>query len=349
MSFQPIHIPPIMLDTSPVYEFINSIHVFSASRFERKYDISPQWFDEVEVKASPELLASIEIFPQKCSHGLIELAYDCPTPKDIPAFLDYLATIDPWELRLHMVGYYTRGLHHSIPADLIQQAIRGDNEAQRQFARMSNPDEPRLQKALLSFLANEPDDIKQHLLTMTNCWYEEIFRDMESEITPILLRDVEAKRALQQTVPPERFIELATNGYEYIPEPFIREIILTPTYFGRPYIHISEYRDIRIFAYPVADENITTDTKAPPARFIRLYKALGDERRLRILKEVSTGSYGIQELADSLGVGKTTLHHHMVILRSAGLIRLRSSDKRYSLREGTIPSDLLAAYLKKEM
>jgi DNA-binding IclR family transcriptional regulator len=83
-------------------------------------------------------------------------------------------------------------------------------------------------------------------------------------------------------------------------------------------------------------------------RLLRLAKAFADERRLRILKKLSAGSYTLQELADDFGVAKTTLHHHMVTLRTAGLVRMRLSDKRYSLRPDVIDSlgDLLSTYLK---
>ena len=65
---------------------------------------------------------------------------------------------------------------------------------------------------------------------------------------------------------------------------------------------------------------------------------------------VRPGVHHRRRLADELGVAKTTLHHHFVILRSAGLVRVRTSDHRYRLREETFSdvSDLLGAYLKRE-
>ena len=70
-------------------------------------------------------------------------------------------------------------------------------------------------------------------------------------------------------------------------------------------------------------------------------------RRLRILKTLSSGSYTLQELADEFGVAKTTIHHHLIQLRSAGLVRMRMSDKRFSLRRYAIDNlgELLNRYL----
>jgi DNA-binding transcriptional ArsR family regulator len=88
----------------------------------------------------------------------------------------------------------------------------------------------------------------------------------------------------------------------------------------------------------------------PPVRLVRLYKALADERRLRILKMLMTKSYSLQELADEFGVAKTTLHHHLAILRTAGLVRIQSNEHFYSLRPNTLSevSELLNTYLKEK-
>jgi DNA-binding transcriptional ArsR family regulator len=56
----------------------------------------------------------------------------------------------------------------------------------------------------------------------------------------------------------------------------------------------------------------------------------------------------LQELADALGVGKSLMHHHMVILRAAGLVRVRmGGDRHYQLRKETLASipDLLQTVL----
>jgi len=163
---------------------------------------------------------------------------------------------------------------------------------------------------------------------------------------PILARDVEAKLALKPTVSAEQLIEIAT-GWEYVPEPGIQRVVLVPSYIMRPWNSTAERYDTVIFCYPVAEESIAADKNVPPARLVKLAKALADERRLRILKKLALGSFTLQEMAEDFGVAKTTLHHHIITLRSAGLVRMRMSDKRWSLRQGTVENvgELLNAYL----
>jgi DNA-binding IclR family transcriptional regulator len=53
------------------------------------------------------------------------------------------------------------------------------------------------------------------------------------------------------------------------------------------------------------------------------------------------------ELAESFGLAKTTMHHHMIILRSAGLVTASVGTKRYRLRHEALPDvgALLSGYL----
>jgi DNA-binding transcriptional ArsR family regulator len=64
--------------------------------------------------------------------------------------------------------------------------------------------------------------------------------------------------------------------------------------------------------------------------------ALGDELCLRILRVVMDEQLSASEIADRLGVDRTSLHHHLGILRSAGLLSIRDDGVqgwRYMLRD----------------
>ena len=344
----------VEVETSPAYEFLMSLCVFNDacedSQSETKYDVGKSWFDNVRAKASPELVETIEQFSFH-SHELWEhvfgMTYDCPPPRDVPTFLAYLENIDPLELRLYLLGYYVREHRRVTPPEIMYAAAQGDSEAQKQFLKTSFPDDADWQKTLRWLLALDMLATKHVLIEIARDWYEQVFREQESFILPILARDVEAKRALKATLSPEQLIEACT-GWEYVPEPGIKRVVLIPSYLNRPYNSDSQYHDTRIFYYPAADESVAAGASAPPVRLLRLAKALADERRLRILKKLSTGSYTLQELADDFGIAKTTMHHHLITLRTAGLVRMRLSDKRYSLRQEVVDSlgDLLSAYLK---
>ena len=342
--------PTIELEYGLAYEFLLSLTVFSEQK-EFDYEMGNEWFDAVRAKAKPDLIKAITMFRSNCEHAwhhLIGIVYDSDPPRDVPAFLAHFQEIEPLELRLHLLGYYQRDIRRSTPLDIILRAAEGDTEAQRQFFKTSFPDDRDWQEFLHQILSIDAEKTKTILLNIFQDWYEQVFRDIEPQVIPILERDLEAKRAMKPNMSTERLIEAATNGLEFVPEPGLRKVVLIPSYVLRPWNEPCDYQDMKIFCYPVADESVTEDSNTPPVQLVRLYKALADERRLRILKMLMTRSYSLQEIADEFGVAKTTMHHHLGTLRAAGLVRVQSNEKMYNLRHNMLSqvSELLNTYLK---
>ncbi|MBW2471479.1 MAG: helix-turn-helix transcriptional regulator, partial [Deltaproteobacteria bacterium] len=108
----------------------------------------------------------------------------------------------------------------------------------------------------------------------------------------------------------------------------------------------------------VADEFVDTDPEAPPSWLVNTYKALSDERRLRILRRLAEGDTSLEELTEMLGLSKSTVHHHISILRGAGLVRVNLShdegykhkQRIYSLRDQALgdATGSLDTYLRFE-
>lgn len=338
----------VQIEASLAYEFFLSLCVFSdSSNPWRPYEVGEAWFEAIRGKLSSDLLGTIKRFGLQ-NHEMwghiSALAYTCPPPRDVPTLLAYIKTIEPLELRLHLLGYYVRQHRRATSGEVIYAAAQGDGEAQRKLLRTSLPDDAQWQETLLWLLSLDATETKERLLEIVHGWYDRVFREQEAQLLPLLARDVEAKRVLQASHSPEQLIEICT-GWEYAPEPGIHRVVLIPSYVVRPFSNDTESGDTQLFFYPVADTSVLADPSAPPAYLLDLVKALGDERRLRILKMLSGGSYTLQELADEFGVAKTTIHHHLVQLRAAGLVRMRTSDKRFSLRR--YPIDNLGEALKR--
>jgi DNA-binding IclR family transcriptional regulator len=59
----------------------------------------------------------------------------------------------------------------------------------------------------------------------------------------------------------------------------------------------------------------------------------------------------LQEVADAVEVTKSTAHHHLATLRTAGLVRVSDADKGYSLRKEMLPNvwKVLQEYLQLEI
>lgn len=351
--------PPIEIELGLAYEFVQSLIIYYEHKWDEKnyeYELGEDWFENIRTACSQELqngltdltlqVHSARIWMHSWAH-LLGMVYDSPAPKDVPALFSYLEALEPLEIRLYWLGYYQRRIRKIVPLDVILQAAEGDEEALQQLFKIVTPDNPVAQERIRWLITSDGEAMKSTILRLLWGWYEQVFRAQEAQIRPILERDVEAKRNLQMAHTPEKFVELATNGLVYGPETGVRKVVLVPSFLGRPWNETPTHQDVKLVIYPVADDSVTPDRTVPPAQLVRLYQALADERRLRVLKLLKTRSYSLQEFADEFGVAKTTMHHHLGLLRTAGLVRIRDDERQYSLRPEQLSrvSALLEAFL----
>ena len=77
----------------------------------------------------------------------------------------------------------------------------------------------------------------------------------------------------------------------------------------------------------------------PGTRLIPLFKALGDELRLRLLQVLGRDSYGVMELAEGFDVTQSGMSHHLKILAAAGLVDTRREGNSIFYRRLPLPPD----------
>ena len=287
----------------------------------------------------------------KVTANLLGLVYARPSPRDVDAFIRHLDGVEPLELLLHLLGYHIAGHRRLTPPEVIRRAAEGDPEARERFLTDSSRTSDDLVRAQKDLLARDPNQVKEALTDFLRSWNDEIFADLAPEAIPVLERDAVAKRALSASNTPERTVELATNGVQFTRDPGIERVVLFPTYVLRPWVLVSESNDLKIFCYPVGDESLDVGESVPPPSLVKLYKALGDSSRLRLLRRLAAGPLTLKEATDLLGSAKSTAYHHLAILRQAGLVWMREEeDKTYTLRADLIPhaGELLQAYLGRD-
>lgn len=70
-------------------------------------------------------------------------------------------------------------------------------------------------------------------------------------------------------------------------------------------------------------------------RAVRIYKALGDQKRLEILDILKNGEKCACDILELLTISQPTLSHHMKLLSDAGIIKARKDGKwvHYSLSD----------------
>jgi len=179
--------------------------------------------------------------------------------------------------------------------------------------------------------------LKSHLIAVMKGWYESVIQKEEEQILSILQRDYEAKHDMNKKMKSEEFVEWATGGVNYMPEPSVHNVLLIPQMTYRPWNIEADIEDTKVFHYPVANESIHPEDLYEPNYFlVQKHKALGDEARLRIVKMLFEQERTLQEITERLQLGKSTVHHHLKLLRAAKLVDIR--DGKYVLRKKALQS-----------
>jgi len=334
----------VQVVSGPAFELLASAFVVTMGEAEaQEYEAGPELFERTRQVAAGGLLTELE--EVGCGDlwlGLVGQAYLSPEPRQVASFLDHLAGADPVAVRRGLVAMQVH--KKEAAAELIDRAATGDGEAVEQLAALCDEE---CATGLRALLAQRPARSLEALVRVLRRFDQEVFHGGE-DTAAALARDADEKRALAATMPPDRLVETATNGVTFTMQPEVSGVVLVPSAVTRPWVANLEHGSLRIFMYPVAEEVLSADPDAPSPWMLGFYKALADESRLRILNMLASGPASLSQVAERLGLAKSTVIHHMRALRSAGLVLITvGAEKEYSLRTQAIPEAgrLLRSYL----
>lgn len=351
---------PIEIEGNVTHEIILTMwSVFSSKDTNSAQDLGPEWVKRVR-ELTPEDLGS-EIVRLGGPYFYMWLVLgsfllSAPHPHDPEHVFEWLASVDDMRLRRWLLGESS----HSDDQALIEQAAGGDMEAVRQLMSSDDGDHKKAASEMLEYVEwmFSTRDLGKRYADVLSRFRTEVFAEFEDEFSGAIARAAAARRAAGAQANAKSVIEEVTAGIEFDIPLGVRRVVLIPSVVTRPLSLIDEYRGTLLVYYAVADEFIDSDPEAPPSWLVRTYKALSDERRLRILRRLSEGETNLDELTEMLGLSKSTVHHHISILRGAGLIRVRmaresdsgAKGKNYALRERPLNDAMgfLDSYLRIE-
>ena len=271
-------------------------------------------------------LDGIDHYAKEVWINLLGLPFDRPEARTAAGFLETIRSMEAAELVRYLVGYYRRVFRRETPPDVMDAAIAGDRAAKREFRRTSFTDEG-WGDCLRHLLAAEPEKIQAELAGLLGRWHREIYEPIEGAVETALRGSLQVFRAAADGMSLERTVELAAPGVTFIPEVGQTSVVLVPSIALRPLWAVTDHRAANVFAFPAPSRD--GEAPSPPSRLVALGKAIGDETRLRILRELATQPATPPDLADRMRIPRTTLLHHLRILRSAELISVKVNDANY--------------------
>lgn len=337
---------------NPTFELLNSLFVWTAHQnpeYDAEYAVGETWFQGVEAAASPRLRGLLERFVGVEDLWIGLVGYGLGVSPDLTpeALVDHLRTVDPVDVRRDLIVVGCAHCKTDAPDDLALRAARGEAAA---IAVVTTLEECKMSEGIGRLLEMEPADTVALIADTVEAFDREVFHG-GGGVSEVLERDAAHKRQLARTMEPAQLVEVATNGVTFTMLPDVDGIVLIPAIVTRPWVTITETGRRRVFCYPVAEEHLLADPDAPPSYLVAAYRALGDERRLRLLRILSEGPISLAEVTERVGIAKSTVHHHLSILRQAGLVRITvGADKEYSLRRDVVTEvgRMLAGFLTEK-
>jgi DNA-binding transcriptional ArsR family regulator len=312
------------------------------------FDVGAERIAQVRAATPADLLEDLQTLsgPQgdRAVLLLANVAAVTPAPGTIEQVRDAFAAdaLLPWRLLAD------RTIEDDWPSELIARVLEGDTEALAELRELASED---TFPELVALLARTPEEYRDLLVDVIDRFYREVFVDLEDEAMGAIERDVAHRRQqLEDGADPTEVVLEATNGFELGDDPSLRRAVLLPSYWCRPWLVLGRLGDTEMLSSPVAEQFVLLPSEAPPPSLVKLFKALGDEGRLKLLRRMGSGSITLGDAMAELGVAKATAHHHLSILRQAGLVSLRDDERRtlYGVRDDPpeVARDALHAYLR---
>ncbi|HEV8516745.1 MAG TPA: metalloregulator ArsR/SmtB family transcription factor [Candidatus Limnocylindrales bacterium] len=318
----------LVLDERPVFDFVVSL----VHDLDDVTELQPQdrrWLTEGRDALAADDVALLDLGHSASGPpNLSAIAIEHPEVRDAAGLVEHVRSADPADLLRITLG--DLAAEHGL-ADQLEGALAGDASALAAWA--SALDDERTIEAL-----RDPASWAQRLLAILEAWLQR-YGEVEGRVRHYLERDLAARRGDLALLPTGEMVERTTGGIRFLADPIVRRVVLAPSYFARPFNYVFAADGWRLFCYPIADNAIGgIDPIAPPPAAVRLYRALGDETRLRILRLLSERDHYMTELAQQLELSKPTIKHHLAQLRAAGLVTLteEGSLTYYSLRRDRI-------------
>jgi DNA-binding transcriptional ArsR family regulator len=341
--------PAVRVETGGAFELIAQVAAFASGPARGSLDSGKPWIREVRRLAGPELSGRIEANGLSLYAELAPIALSTDAPRDVDQLLDRLRAFPASELRYRLLGAAAPPNQAMVSRGAFDRAIDGDAAALAELLTAMGVG--RAARASITRLVTvPPDDTKADVIDLAARWAAAVFPAFIDDAARVVERDVQARERQLESGDGRDVVRHALNGVELHPGSWVEEVVLVPTVAMRPFVVPVDYETGVIYLCPVADEAFDADPTAPPRRLVKIAAAIGDPLRMRILRLLTEQELGATELADRLGVERTSLHHHLGILRSAGLLAINDDGMggwRYACRAGSVAeaTSALEAYL----
>lgn len=249
---------------------------------------------------------------------LLGLCLDLAPPAPMDQLIEHIAAMDAMDFRRLLLGTTAWSWRSIVGAETIEAAARGDEDA---ASRLLSDDRYYGGSALASLatiLPLDADETKRRFVSTLEA-YSDAY-DVEDLAGPL----AGTARELGALATEEGWVEALeqVTGYRYMPEPEARRVVVMPHLAG-PGLALAQHNDTRLIVYGATPPPTAMD------HIVEIGKALSDRSRVEILHALARQPLQLGELVEQMELTRSTVHHHLRLLRSVGLVSMSGNARAY--------------------
>lgn len=312
------------------------------THFARDHEGAEGWPIEVRKQMAPELaqeLDSLYSFPEGqpgVMGTLTDYLWSHPEAwKSVDALLTYVRGMPPGIGELDGdIG--VQGLAFNLACNESAAEVQKFGAPSRESLVRRLDDSGADVEAALA-LWDDPEQLRERMARVIERFYNEHYKADLPNRLPCLERSV----AAHQGTSAGNVIEVArqllgrdrTCLEDVCAGPY-QKLFFAPSVDMGPYASCAIIDSVHGMFYPCEARFILGTADAnETVRMARIYKALGDEQRLRMLTMLQDGEMYVQEIVDRMGLHQSVVSRHLMFLKVVGLVHVRKQNnmKFYSL------------------
>ncbi|HEU4970507.1 MAG TPA: ArsR family transcriptional regulator [Gaiellaceae bacterium] len=251
--------------------------------------------------------------------NLLGVALEAGPPHGSQQLLDALRTIEGVELRRHLLGRFAWSWCTLAGIDDIESAAAGNRSASRRLLEHPRYYGGHATASLGTLLPLDAEETRARLVRAV-----EAAHGLAGSRQDQLAAAAAAADAALSELPPLTAIEHLTGGYRYVPEVEAERVVLIPHPEPALPLVLAQHRSARLIAY------LAEPDRGAQEQLAVLGKALSDPKRVEILALVGRGVGRAGDLVEACGLTRSTVHHHLGLLRAAGLVALEGNARAYT-------------------
>ena len=305
----------IHVESSLVWELILGIAGYTHERLRHTFELDEQWSSEQQ--SMPDGLPGNLQFMQETNmwYGLLMLQNRFSSPS-VQDFSNQLKLMPLEEFYETLLPYGGRGLEEA------RRELARNHGKQGLFTAYADHFQGHdyLSSYVVNLACHGHEKLCSRMIGTLEKWHGWVSGRPEwDKWMQALSFEQKENRAVDQMRPVEE-IERITGGVRYVPEPYVWHIKLIPQVSYRPWTLEIRTSETKLFFYPLKEDYLL-EPGVPANSLVRAHKALGDELRLKLLYQLLQGPLSLQEMSIHFNMSKTTLHHQLSILKSAGFVK----------------------------